>query len=374
MPHTNTDAELFALVVVAKDLWVNRSVPVLTGADLVVSPGQHLVILGPSGCGKTTFLRAIAGLEPVERGEIWVGSQLVASARVHVAPEKRRVGLVFQDGALFPHMSVAANVAYGLPSKDRWRRFGLTSDRGRESVQTMLRMVGLEAFADRLPGSLSGGQQQRVAVARALVPRPSVLLFDESFSSLDSNLRAGVRSEVAQLLKELEITAIFVTHDQSEAFELGDEVAVMRDGVVVQQATPAELYNRPVDPWLAAFVGEAELLAGYAKGSEADTVLGRIPLDNPMSGAVEVLVRPEEIVLSPGFGGRVVNIDYCGHDALISVVLSEGTVVRSRATGWPRFGVGAEVRVSHSGASALAYGNSPPSRPLVAESAEALSV
>ena len=369
MPHSDTDAALIALVVVAKDLWVNRSVPVLKGVDMVASPGQHLVILGPSGCGKTTLLRAIAGLEPVERGEIWVGSQLVASSNVQVAPEKRRVGLVFQDGALFPHMSVAANVAYGLPRADRWRRFGLTSERGRESVRMMLEMVGLEEFGDRLPGSLSGGQQQRVAVARALVPRPSVLLFDEPFSSLDSNLRAGVRSEVAQLLKELEITAIFVTHDQTEAFELGDEVAVMRDGVLVQQATPAELYNRPADPWLAAFVGEAELLAGYARGSEADTVLGRIPLANSMSGPVEVLVRPEEIVLSPGYGGRVVGIDYCGHDALISVVLAGGTVVRSRATGAPRFAVGTEVAVGHTGVSTLAYGGSSESAPLVAEPA-----
>ena len=367
MPHTDTDSALVALVVVAKDLWVNRSVPVLKGADLVAAPGQHLVILGPSGCGKTTFLRAIAGLERVEQGEIWVGSQLVASSSVHVAPEKRRVGLVFQDGALFPHMSVAANVAYGLPRAHRWRRFGLTSERGRESVRMMLEMVGLEDLGDRLPGSLSGGQQQRVAVARALVPRPSVLLFDEPFSSLDSNLRAGVRSEVAQLLRELEITAVFVTHDQTEAFELGDEVAVMRDGVLVQQATPAELYNRPADPWLAAFVGEAELLAGYAKGSEADTVLGRIPLSNSVSGPVEVLVRPEEIVLSPGYGGRVVGIDYCGHDALISVVLAGGTVVRSRATGAPSFAVGAEVAVGHTGVSTLAYGSSSVSTPLVAE-------
>ncbi len=367
MPHTDADAALVGLVVVAKDLWVNRSVPVLKGADLMVEPGQQVVILGPSGCGKTTFLRAIAGLEPLERGEIWVGSKLVASSNVHVPAEKRRVGLVFQDGALFPHMSVAANVAYGLPTRDRWRRFGLTSERARESVRMMLEMVGLEEFGDRLPGSLSGGQQQRVAVARALVPRPSVLLFDEPFSSLDSNLRAGVRSEVAQLLRELEITAVFVTHDQIEAFELGDEVAVMRDGVLVQQATPAELYNRPADPWLAAFVGEAELLAGYARGSEADTVLGRIPLVDSMSGPVEVLVRPEEIVLSPGYGGRVVGIDYCGHDALISVALAGGTVVRSRATGAPRFAVGAEVAVGHSGLPTLAYGGSSESTPLVAE-------
>ena len=366
MPHTDADGSLAGLAVVAKDLWVNRSVPVLKGADLVAGPGQQVVILGPSGCGKTTFLRAVAGLEPVQRGEILVGSQLVASANVHVPPEKRRVGLVFQDGALFPHMSVAANVAYGLPRGDRRHRFGLSSERARESVRMMLEMVGLEEFGDRLPGSLSGGQQQRVAVARALVPRPSVLLFDEPFSSLDSNLRAGVRSDVAQLLRELEITAIFVTHDQNEAFELGDEVAVMRDGVLVQQATPAELYNRPADPWWAAFVGEAELLAGYARGSEADTVLGRIPLIDSMRGPVEVLVRPEEIVLSPGYGGRVVGIDYCGHDALISVVLAGGTIVRSRATGSPRFAVGAEVAVGHTGLPTLAYGGSSEPAPLVA--------
>ncbi len=369
MPHTDTDPAVGALVVVAEDLWVSRSVPVLKGADLVAAPGRHLVILGPSGCGKTTFLRAIAGLERVQQGEVRVGSQLVASPSVHVAPERRRVGLVFQDGALFPHMSVAANVAYGLPSAHRWRRFGRTSERGRESVQMMLEMVGLEEFGDRLPSSLSGGQQQRVAVARALVPRPSVLLFDEPFSSLDSNLRADVRAEVAQLLKELEITAIFVTHDQSEAFELGDEVAVMRDGVLVQQATPAELYNRPADPWLAAFVGEAELLEGHARGSDADTVLGRVPLANSVNGPVEVLVRPEEIILSPGCGGRVAGIDYCGHDTLVSVVLDDGTLVRSRATGAPRFEVGAEVAVGHSGVSTLAYGPTPDPALLVAESA-----
>lgn len=368
MPYYDADTALNALEVVTKDLWINRSGPVLKGVDLVASPGRHLVILGPSGCGKTTLLRAIAGLEPLEQGEIWVGSQLVASSNVYAAPEKRRVGLVFQDGALFPHMSVAANVAYGLPQAHRWRRFGLTSERGRESVRMMLAMVGLEEFGGRLPDSLSGGQQQRVAVARALVPRPSVLLFDESFSNLDSNLRAGVRSEVAQLLRELGITAIFVTHDQSEAFALGDEVAVMRDGVLVQQATPAELYNRPADPWLAAFVGEAEMLAGYAKGSAADTVLGRIPLANSASGPVEVLVRPEEIVLSPGYGGRVVGIVYCGHDTLISVVLAGGTIVRSRATGAPRFGVGAEVAVGHSGVTTLAYGGSSESTPVAVES------
>ena len=367
MPHKDSRGTLPALVVRTTELWVNRSVPVLKGVDLVAGPGQHLVILGPSGCGKTTLLRAIAGLQALERGEIWIGSQLVASSSVCVAPEKRRVGLVFQDGALFPHLSVANNVAYGLPRKDRWGRFGRISERGRESVQKMLELVGLQDVADRLPGSLSGGQQQRVAVARALVPRPAVLLFDEPFSSLDSNLRVGVRSEVAQLLRELDITAIFVTHDQTEAFELGDEVAVMRDGVLVQQDSPMQLYKRPRDPWVASFVGEAELLSGYAQGTYADTVLGRVPLENSLSGPVEVLVRPEDIALLPGLGGRVVHVSYCGHDTLTSVVLAGGTVLRSRTTGAPRFSVDADVSVGHSGVATLAYGGSVQREPLMVE-------
>ncbi len=358
MPHKDADATLVAFGLRVSDLWVNRSVPVLKGVNLTARVGQHLAILGPSGCGKTTLLRAVAGLQPLASGEIWLGTKLIASAGSHEAVERRRVGLVFQDGALFPHMNVAANVAYGLPQRERMRRFGRTNDKAQQIVQRMLELFGLAGFAQRLPGSLSGGQQQRVAVARALVAQPSVLLFDEPFSSLDSNLRAGVRSEVVQILRELSITAIFVTHDQTEAFELGDEVAVMREGVLVQQATPMELYKHPKDPWLASFVGEAELLSGFARGNTAETVLGNVPLENPQMGPVEVLVRPEEILISLGHGAKVAKVDYCGHDSLTTVVLPSGTVFRSRSTGEPRFSVGAEVAVSHSGAKSIAYGGS----------------
>jgi iron(III) transport system ATP-binding protein len=319
------------------------------------APGSHLAILGPSGCGKTTLLRTIAGLQRVDSGEVWLGDDLVAAPGVHVAPEERRVGLVFQDWALFPHLTVAANVAYGLPRGERWRRFGRTRPRAREAVGNLLEMVGVAELADRLPGSLSGGQQQRVALARALAPRPSVLLFDEPFSSLDTHLRAGVRTEVALLLRELKITSIFVTHDQDEAFVLGDEVAVMRDGVIVQQASPAELYSRPVDSWLAEFVGDAELIAGDATGDVAATSIGPVALAEASTGAVRVLVRPEEIVLTVGHGGTVVEVEYHGHDTLTVVQLGDRSILRSRSTGAPQFVVGDEVTVGHSGARARSY-------------------
>lgn len=338
-----------------RDLRVSLSVPVLRGVDLRAEPGSHLAILGPSGCGKTTLLRAIAGLQVIDSGEIRLGDDPVAGPGLHVAPEERRVGLVFQDWALFPHLTVAANVAYGLPRAQRWRRFGRSNTRAREAVEGLLEMVGVAELADRLPGSLSGGQQQRVALARALAPRPSVLLFDEPFSSLDTHLRAGVRTEVALLLRELKITSIFVTHDQDEAFVLGDEVAVMREGVIVQQASPADLYSRPVDSWLAEFVGDAELIPGDASGDVAATSIGRVPLADTTHGAVRVLVRPEEIVLASGSGASVVEVEYHGHDTLTWVALADGVVLRSRSTGAPRFGVGDEVRVGHSGSPARAY-------------------
>jgi len=337
-----------------RDLRVTFDAPVLQGVDLDARPGSQLAILGPSGCGKTTLLRVIAGLQRLDHGEVWLGEDRVAGPGLHVAPEDRSVGLVFQDWALFPHLDVAANVAYGLPRSARGR-FGRVDAGGRAFVMELLDMVGVGELAQRQPGSLSGGQQQRVALARALAPRPSVLLLDEPFSSLDTNLRADVRSEVAQLLRELEITAIFVTHDQDEAFVLGDEVAVMRAGFVVQQAPPAELYARPVDRWLAEFVGTADVLPGEGRGDCAVTVLGRVPLAEESHGAVEVLVRPEEIVLNDGDAGVVLGVEYHGHDAITRVRLRDGTLLRSRSTGTPLFAPGAAVDVTHSGAPTVSF-------------------
>lgn len=333
---------------------------VLRGVDLRVEPGEQLAVLGPSGCGKTTLLRALAGLQTIDEGEIRIGDRVVASGSINVAAEDRSVGLVFQDWALFPHLTVAANVAYGLPAdrRGRWSVGRRAQAKARTAVQHLLDMVGIGELADRMPGSLSGGQQQRVALARALAPEPSVLLLDEPFSSLDTSLRTSVRTEVAALLRELAITAVFVTHDQDEAFVLGDEVAVMRDGLVVQQAPPAELYAHPADPWLARFVGDADVLAGDGRGDCASTAIGRVPLEADTIGGVDVMVRPEDVVLASGGDAVVVAVEYYGHDAVTSVRTSSGDVVRSRTTGAPAFVVGDAVSVRHSGVKSIAFARS----------------
>ena len=204
---------------------------VLSDVSLSVTPGEIIALLGPSGCGKTTLLRAIAGLERPTAGSISLGNRLVTGPGEFVPPERRRIGMVFQDWALFPHLDVARNVGYGLPRGD------LSTER----VSKTLSLVGLDNVADRMPGTLSGGQQQRVALARALAPRPTVLLLDEPFSNLDSSLRSQVRTEIHHLLVELGVTTVFVTHDQDEAFVLGDRVAVLHDGRLAQVGSPDDL-------------------------------------------------------------------------------------------------------------------------------------
>jgi iron(III) transport system ATP-binding protein len=331
-------------------------VPVLRGVDLRAEAARSLVLLGPSGCGKTTLLRTLAGLQEVVAGTVTLGDEIVSGPAVHVPPERRRVGMVFQDWALFPHLTVAANVAFGLPRDQRPR--GLKARRGGPTVaavESLLEMVGVADLARRLPGSLSGGQQQRVALARALAARPSILLLDEPFSNLDTGLRVGVRSEVLGLLRELRITSVFVTHDQDEAFVLGDEVAVMRDGVIVQQATPATLYERPHDLWLAGFVGEADTIPGRAVGRVAETPLGRIALHDECQGPVDVLIRPEELSVGSGDTAWIDRIDFHGHDTLYALTTRDGLSLRARVGGSPRFGVGDRVAVTHSGLATVAF-------------------
>ena len=274
-----------------------------------------------------------------------------ASARdIHVPPEKRQVGMVFQDWALFPHLTVAQNVGYGLPRSQR---------RG-PRVAAALHMVGLDGLGDRQPATMSGGQQQRVALARALAPQPGVLLLDEPFSNLDSTLRVQVRTEVHQLLAELGVSTVFVTHDQEEAFVLGDEVAVMQAGRIVQQARPADLYARPTNPWVAAFVGDANLVAGVGRGDHAMTPVGDVALDvsasgGPARGPVEVVLRAEQLRLDPldsldaasgrGVPATVQLTEYYGHDTVYLVRLDGGEPVRARAAATPRFDRGDRVLV-----------------------------
>ena len=328
--------------------------PVLCSASISAEPGRTLAILGPSGCGKTTLLRVLAGLQRLDSGQVVLGGTLMSGPGVHVAADKRGIGMVFQDWSLFPHLTVAANVAFGLPRSERPRSRILPRPASRR-VRDLLDLVGIPELSDRLPGSLSGGQQQRVALARALAPRPSVLLLDEPFSSLDTTLRVEVRAEVAALLRELEVTCVFVTHDQDEAFVLGDEVAVMRDGAVIQQAAPAMLYEQPADRWLAGFVGEADTVVGRAEGDIAYTSMGPMKLQSPIHGEVDVLLRPEELALTEGSLGTVDHIEFFGHDTLYYIRSADGKVLRCRTTGAPRFGIGADVDLCHSGERTVAF-------------------
>lgn len=291
---------------------------VLRGVDLVVPSGSLVAILGSSGSGKTTLLRLISGFERADAGEIRIGGRPVARAGLHWAPERRRVGYVAQDGALFPHLSVADNIVFGLPRRERVAR---------HRVAELLDLVGLPAaYAARPPQALSGGEQQRVALARALAPDPALVLLDEPFSSLDAALRAETREAIAGALAATGATAVLVTHDQPEALSLGQLVAVLRDGKLVQVASPGILYRLPADPDLARFVGEAVLIAGKVRAGTVDCVLGRLDLVADVAeGEAEVLIRPEQIRLGPaqanGVRAAVTEVTFYGHDASVRLVL-----------------------------------------------------
>jgi iron(III) transport system ATP-binding protein len=291
--------------------------PVLRGIDLDVKSGSLTAILGASGSGKTTLLRVITGFEAADQGSVTVNDTVVDDGRRRVRPEHRRIGLVPQDGALFPHLTVRANVAFPLPRRDR---------RGPRPDE-MLELVGLSGLAARYPHQLSGGQQQRVALARALASQPSLILLDEPFSSLDAGLRASVRSEVLAVLRAAGTTTVLVTHDQDEALSAADHVAVLHDGRIIQADAPRQLYQCPADPQIAAFVGTANLLEGTWDGTRVTTALGRHGIlagqQAPQPGQVTVLIRPEQICLAqPGTDtvpARVTATHYYGHDALVAV-------------------------------------------------------
>jgi iron(III) transport system ATP-binding protein len=316
------------------------SAAVLHGVSLGVGAGEILALLGPSGCGKTTLLRCIAGLETPTAGRIVIGDRDVTSGR-GVPAEKRRVGMVFQEGALFPHKTVAGNVGYGVPRGD---------GRDRRSIAS-LDLVGLGDKAGRMPGTLSGGEQQRVALARALAPEPGVILLDEPFSSLDAGLRWQLRSDVRRLLKGIGVTTILVTHDQDEALTFGDRVAVMRAGTIEQVASPPDIYRHPASPWVATFVGEANLLGARFGGRGAAPEIGRLP-SSPTSGAGQVICRPEQLRLSPSGPATVSVVSYFGRDTRYEVDVPGAATVIVRTPGPPDHEPGDAVTVRFVGGAA----------------------
>ncbi|HET8960402.1 ABC transporter ATP-binding protein [Nocardioides sp.] len=334
---------------------VTRSFGPVRAVDQVrlsVPQSSITAVLGPSGCGKTTLLRLIAGFLEPESGTIRFGDLVVAGAGRALSPQARRVGYVPQEGALFPHLDVAANIAFGLPRSRRRSRRDRTA-----RITEMLDLVELPAsYADRYPHELSGGQQQRVALARALAPNPTVVLLDEPFSSLDASLRASTGQAVVRALRAASATAVLVTHDQDEALSLADQVAVMRGGRLIQADAPYTLYRSPVDADVARFVGGATALPAHVTDGVATCVLGDLPLARPCpDGAAEVLVRPEQVRLDSAASdarveARVSEVRFYGHDAACRLDLQpDGPALVARIIGLEAPEVGSIVKVGVAG-------------------------
>ncbi len=332
-------------------------VQVLHDLTLHVPAGSLLAVLGASGSGKTTLLRALAGFLRPTRGTIRFGDVVVAGPGTWVPPERRRIGIVPQEGALFPHLDVAGNVGFGLPKGSEQR------------IREVLELVGMQAALHVRPHELSGGQQQRVALARALAPEPKVLLLDEPFSALDAGLRLRLRQDVRDLLDSLGTTAILVTHDQEEALSIAEQVAVMRNGHIIQVGTPAEIYEHPVDLSTARFVGDVvELPATRANASHVDSAVGSVRIDDSHTGGDGVLVlRPEQLVIVDersvgdggveGASGTVRSSAYHGHDSMFVINLDGGGDISVRVPGGGEVRPGDRVRVLVTGGGRLFEGD-----------------
>ena len=322
---------------------------VISDLSFELRQGEIASLLGPSGCGKTTLLRAIAGLIQPASGAIRFGSQLVGVSSVVLPPHKRGTGYVPQQGALFPHLTVAKNIAFGL-DKNTYTKTEIA-----DITHEMIGLIGMKGMEDRLPSQLSGGQQTRVALARALAIKPKLILLDEPFSALDAVLRDELRTEVVGLLRELGSTAILVTHDREEALVSSDRVILMRDGKVAQNGTPEEVYEAPISPEIAASTGDVLILPAQQSGTGATFY----PLS--LAGAASVgsetgyvVIRPEEIRVSTsadmGVEGSLIHIDYYGHDAMLTVsVAQSSTPIKARVAGPADFSVGQKVYLQHLG-------------------------
>lgn len=331
-------------------------VPAIKDVSLTIAAGSRTAIVGPSGSGKTTLLRMIAGFEFPDSGRIALHGQWLVNDAGEVPAHQRNIGYVPQDGALFPHLNVADNIGFGLPGKRAAKR---------QQVLELIERVALDpGMATRWPHELSGGQQQRVALARALAQRPQLMLLDEPFSALDTGLRAAMRKSVAKLLAEAGITTILVTHDQAEALSFADHLLVMRQGRLVQAGPPRALYLNPADEETAAFLGDALLLSARADQGMADCELGRVPInDDRCQGQIRILLRPEQVLLTPVDSGQasacnvhgvVTDIDFGGNTCLVTVALDAQPsspqtgprVVEVRSPGLNVPAVGSKVGIS----------------------------
>jgi iron(III) transport system ATP-binding protein len=324
---------------------------VLHDIDLDLQPGTTTAVVGSSGCGKTTLLRLIAGFETPDAGTITIDGRQVASPESAVAPHRRGVGYVAQDGALFPHLTVGQNIAYGLR--------GTARAEVRARVTELLETVSLDAsYASRRPHQLSGGQQQRVALARALARHPVLMLLDEPFSALDTGLRASTRKAVAGLLSDAGVTTLLVTHDQEEALSIADQVAVMRDGRFTQVGSPQHVYRQPTDRFTAEFLGDCISLPCTVASGVADCALGRIPVKAD-DGPATLVLRPEQLVATVvsdserrGSVGTVIATEFLGHDVLLTIDPPGDTaalIVRQHSLNPPPIDAKVRIKVLGSG-------------------------
>jgi iron(III) transport system ATP-binding protein len=321
---------------------------VLDDLSFSLAQGQIAALLGPSGCGKTTLLRSIAGLIRPSEGQIRFGKQLVSFSSIHLPAHKRKIGYVPQEGALFPHLTISENIAFGI------NRNEFTKDQIRQIMKEMLALTGMEGYGDRLPHQLSGGQQTRIALARALAIKPSIVLLDEPFSALDAELRSELRTDVIKLLRSQNTTAILVTHDREESLVSADVIALMRDGKILQSGTPEEVYSSPISPNIATSTGDALILQAteLADGTTNYVLNPNKSLAKSLNIG-HIVIRPEEIKIKRSstdslISGRIINIDYYGHDAMVSIdIANEHIQVRIPAPF--DFAVGEEVALEHKG-------------------------
>ncbi len=301
---------------------------VLSNLNLEVHEKEFLAVLGSSGSGKTTLLRLISGFDAADSGEIRINDRLVFGKNTNVLAEERRVGFVPQDAALFPHLNVAGNIEFGLSK--------LSATERTARVAELLRLVDLVGFETRMPHELSGGQRHRVALARALAPKPDLILLDEPFSALDAELRVRLREDVRKVIAKAGITAIMVTHDQEEALSMASRVAILRDGEFAQIGNPSEIYQSPADIEMATFLGDSVIINGVIENEKIVTDLGLLtPLNKVVNGATgRVAIRPENFYLQPNPNGEgeVIGRQYFGHDALVEVKLPK-LVIQARANG-----------------------------------------